>query len=114
MKKVTQTISSALLIVCLCTASIFATTPTVPAPKKTESAAMQKLININLMMNADLFYEKVKINIDFMINENNEVVVTATNNQEFDASLKQILNYKKIGVTDLKQNQIYTIVVSIQ
>jgi hypothetical protein len=114
MKTVKVTIATAILFVTMFTTTAFAKNPNVPAPLQIQNAGMQKLVEDNLLLNADLFEEATTINVEFMITENKEVIITTTNNAEFDASLKQIFNYKKLVATNLDSNQIYTMSVTVQ
>jgi hypothetical protein len=114
MKTVKVTIATAILFVSLFTTTAFAKNPNSPAPMQIENAGMQKLVEDNLLLNADLFEEKTTIDVEFILNENNEVIITTTNNENFDASFKQIFNYKKLNNTNLVANQIYTMAVTVQ
>lgn len=52
--------------------------------------------------------------IDFMINSSNEILVVATNDIVFDASIKSCLNYQKIDKHQLRTNIRYTIPVTFR
>jgi hypothetical protein len=116
MKTVKVTIATAILFVTMFTTSAFAKNPVAPtsAPAQIQNDGMQKLVEENLMLNAELFEEKTTVNVEFIVNENNEVIITTTNNEYFDASFKQIFNYKKLPKTSLVSNQIYTMSVTVQ
>jgi hypothetical protein len=116
MKTVKVTIATAILFVSLFTTSAFAKNPVAPtsAPAQIQNTGMQKLVEENLLLNAELFEEKTTVHVEFIVNENNEVIITNTNNEYFDASFKQIFNYKKLDKTSLVSNQIYTMSVTVQ
>jgi hypothetical protein len=58
--------------------------------------------------------KEAKVNITFIVNDQHELVVLSTNNHLFDDSIKSLLNYKKIVLSDLKQNTVYTLPVTFR
>jgi len=55
-----------------------------------------------------------KINVNFLINSKNEVIVISTSDKDMDFTVKNALNYKQIEVSDLEYNKIYTLPVLFQ
>lgn len=84
----------------------------VPVSKKSEIMQLQ-----NILQHADLGqYVKTdtKLQVSFIVNNNNEILVTSTNNTGLDHVIKNALNYHKITLVSLKKNKIYTLPVSIR
>jgi len=53
--------------------------------------------------------EEVTLNVTFMVNDKNEIIVMSTDNEDYDYSIKAILNYKKLKSSDMKINTNYTL-----
>jgi hypothetical protein len=58
--------------------------------------------------------KEAKVNITFIVNDQHELVVLSTNNQLFDYSIKSLMNYKKIVLSDLTPNTVYTLPVTFR
>jgi ATP-dependent Zn protease len=114
MKTVKVTIAAAILFVTMFTTSAFATKPNSPKPNQVNYDGIKEMVEENLIKNAYLFDEATTINLEFIVNENNEVIITTTNNKDYDASLKQIFNYQKVSGANWEKNQIYTLMVTVQ
>ncbi len=81
------------------------------APKP-ESEQIQKIlqtVDFGKYIKSD-----TKVEINFMINERSEIMVTSTNNENLDNLFKHVLNYHKIALGRLEYNKIYTLPVSIK
>ena len=63
---------------------------------------------------ASTIKEDVTVYVTFMVNEKNEVIVTSTNEENLDNSIKSALNYKKLKSTDMEINQAYTLPVVLK
>ena len=57
---------------------------------------------------------EAKINVTFMVNSDNEVVVLSTDNKNLDQLIKGKLNYKKLNSYEGPVNKTYIIPVKIQ
>ncbi|MBK8515549.1 MAG: hypothetical protein IPL55_04450 [Saprospiraceae bacterium] len=101
-----------LTVVCFALVANFASASDLTYNKKPEGAQIQTLLNAIDFTN----YLKVetKVNISFFVNEKNEVIVVDTNNKDLDGIVKSTLNYKKIAVTELEYNKVYTVPVQIK
>lgn len=53
------------------------------------------------------------LNIQFMVNKKNEIVVLTTNANEYDAKVKSVLNYQKLSGEGLAIAQPYQISVKL-
>ena len=58
---------------------------------------------------ADMELEEYRVQVKFIVNSKNEVVVLSTSNPEFDRVLKAKLNYKTIKTEDLNLNKHYVL-----
>lgn len=77
-----------------------------------EGKQIQKmLISNNIMTAVD---KDTKVNISFLVNGQNEIIVLSTNNQDLDQAIKSALNYQKISVSELEYNTVYTLPVSFK
>ena len=63
---------------------------------------------------ASTIEEDVTVYVTFMVNEKNEVIVTSTNQENLDKTIKSVLNYKKLESTDMQINQAYTLPVVLK
>ena len=50
-----------------------------------------------------------KVEIQFTVNSQNEVVIISTNNEKLDSYIKFKLNYKHLETTDIVVNERYTL-----
>jgi len=107
-----KSVRSLLAVVCFAVISNFAIGAETPNNRKPEVAQIQaylKGIDFNKIVKAD-----TKVNISFMINAQNEILVVSTNNKDLDNILKNALNYKSISVSELEYNKIYTVPVLLK
>ena len=56
----------------------------------------------------------VTVHVTFMVNEKNEIIVTSTDQENLDSSIKATLNYKKLESTDMLVNKTYTLPVVLK
>ena len=107
--KIKQSLFTALLLVALVAPS-FAS----PVDNSKSSESAKALTEIKSMIQ-DINYKSdqgpVKVNVHFMINTSNEVVVLRTSNQEVDDVIKYNLNYKSLRNRDLEANKVYILPV---
>lgn len=80
----------------------------------TEPTVTWKAQFINYL--SDMNFDKAsdvphRIMVDFMINDNAEIIVLSTSERSLDNTIKAKLNYKKISTDDLEYNQKYTLPV---
>ncbi|MDA9774270.1 hypothetical protein N9B82_04870 [Saprospiraceae bacterium] len=54
-----------------------------------------------------------QIRVRFMVLSNDEIIVLSTNNEDYDASMKSILNYKKISVDNTLKNKVFILPVRL-
>jgi hypothetical protein len=53
--------------------------------------------------------------ITFLLNSNNEIIVTSTSDKEVDSEVKSILNYKKINISSkIMTSELFTIPIKIK
>lgn len=82
-------------------------------PKKfSEGTQIQQILKS--VPSPDETTKEAKVNITFIVNDQHELVVLSTNNQLFDYSIKSLLNYKKIVLSDLTPNTVYTLPVTFR
>jgi len=62
----------------------------------------------------DVVQKEVTLNVTFMVNDKNEIIVMSTDNEDYDASIKSILNYKKLKSSDMKINTNYTLPIVLK
>lgn len=54
------------------------------------------------------------VNISFLVNNENELIVLSTDDKSIDATLKSTLNYKKVNSKELKRNTVYVIPIRFE
>ena len=54
------------------------------------------------------------VHVTFMVNEKNEIIVTSTDQENLDSTIKSTLNYKKLESTDMLVNKTYTLPVVLK
>jgi hypothetical protein len=77
-----------------------------------EGKQIQKMLTSNNVMNG--LDKDTKVNISFLVNGQNEIIVLSTSNQDLDQAIKSALNYQKISVSELEYNTVYTLPVSFK
>ncbi len=80
-----------------------------PTNRETETLQIRKML-IN-MSGIETLEKGEKVNINFLINARNEIIVLSTTNESFDNAIKTILNYRKVTLSELKMNTVYTLPV---
>lgn len=80
-----------------------------PATKSKLRAEVSKLLT-------DIEWDNSKetILISFIVNSNNEVIVTTTNSKKYEDLIKSKMNYKKINVCDVKPYEVFTLPISVK
>lgn len=58
--------------------------------------------------------EDVTVNVTFMVNAKNEIIVMSTDQENLDTRIKSTLNYKKLKSSDVKVNSTYTLPVILK
>lgn len=56
----------------------------------------------------------VTVNVTFMVNAKNEIIIMSTDQENLDSSIKSTLNYKKLKSSDMKVNVTYTLPVVLK
>ena len=56
----------------------------------------------------------ITVHVTFMVNEKNEIIVTSTDQENLDSTIKSTLNYKKLESTDMLVNKTYTLPVVLK
>ncbi len=100
-----------ILAVCLSLVTAFTYANNKPLAVKSENAQIKNYlekIDFNKVLQAS-----TTLNIDFMINDANEIIVLGTNKENLNAIIKTGLNHKTIDVTNLKRNSLYIIPVLV-
>jgi hypothetical protein len=59
-------------------------------------------------------FEQGTLKITFVITNNNEIIVSHTNDEEFDALIKSKLNYQKVKVDGIKPFEIFQIPITVK
>ncbi len=60
------------------------------------------------------FDSELEITLNFLINNNNEIIVVSTNNPDFESQFRSILNLKKIKTQDVTFNKMYTLPIKVK
>jgi len=63
---------------------------------------------------ADDLQNDVTVNVTFMVNAKNEIIIMSTDQDKLDRSIKSTLNYKKLKSSDMKVNVTYTLPVVLK
>jgi hypothetical protein len=80
--------------------------------KKTEVNQIQSMLK---SIDYGKFLEKeTKLNISFFVNDQSEIIIVSTNNENLDSVIKSTLNYRKISLDKLAFNKVYTVPVVIK
>lgn len=79
--------------------------------EKLRKEISDQLRNIDLSNYNTTDYE---VKVQFTINDKNELVVLRTDNEVLDELIKDTLNYKRIDLTDVRRNSLYSIKVTLQ
>lgn len=108
MKRVT----SALLIVGMLLLTMVGRANDAPVSKNPEGVQIQKMLT-KLDFSAQVA-KGTKINISFLVNAKNEIIVLSTNNADYDDLIKTALNYQKISISELLYNTVYTLPVEFK
>ncbi len=58
--------------------------------------------------------EKETFMLNFMVNNKGEMVIISTSSQKSDRTVRESLNYRKVGTTNLDIHTIYSIPVTIK
>ena len=59
-------------------------------------------------------YDGEKVEVRFMINHDNEIIVLSTNNKDLDEVVKNSLNYDVVDDTELEPFQVYIVPVTLK
>lgn len=90
----------------------FAKAGDVKGMSKSENTQIRDLLSSVQISN--YVKSETKLNISFIVNDKNELIVVSTNNVDLDGVVKNALNYHKITVSELEYNKLYTIPVVIR
>ena len=63
---------------------------------------------------ASIIENEVTVNVTFMVNGNNELIIMSTDKKDLDSRIKSTLNYKKLKSSDIKVNKTYTLPVILK
>ena len=63
---------------------------------------------------ADNIKSDVIVNVKFMVNSNNEIIIISTDHKNLDSGIKSTLNYKKLKSSDMEVNVTYTLPVRLK
>jgi hypothetical protein len=69
---------------------------------RSEISSLVKTIDLNLMES-----DEEKVNVEFMVIANNEIVVLNISDTNLEYVIKERLNYKKLGTEGIVKNKIY-------
>jgi hypothetical protein len=106
-----KTIQFILTLVCFLMLNTMVTANNKPSAKKTETEQIKGYLQ--QMEFGKLQAKLTKVDIHFMINDRNELVIMNTNNPELDAMIKSSLNYKALTVSELSYNTLYIMPVNV-
>ncbi len=100
-----------ILAVCLSLVTVFTSANTKPNVVKSENAQIKSYLE-KIEFNK-VIQKSTKVNIDFMINDANEIIVMGTSDEKLNNLIKSGLDHKSIDVTLLKRNALYIIPVNV-
>ncbi len=63
---------------------------------------------------ASYLKEDVTVNVTFLVNAKNEIIIMSTDKENLDSRIKSTLNYKKLKSSDMKVNVTYTLPVKLK
>ena len=81
-------------------------------PNLTSARTEIKQMIVKAELTKELIAE-VTINVTFQINAKNEIIVISTDNDQYDTTLKSILNYKKLNSSDMSIGKHYTLPIKL-
>ena len=101
------------LFVLLSGLSTFAHGPvTSPSKSETLSTQISKLIaGIDL---SNMPYDTQRMHVEFIVNNDNEIVVLDVSDPKFEAQIISRLNYQKINAPGVEKNKLFLIPVSME
>lgn len=67
-----------------------------------------------IQFEADDLDGAMEFSVNFIINDNNEIIVLSTNGAKYDIAVKNALNYKKVNLESYKMNTTYQVSVKVQ
>src|SRR5690606_37579422 len=102
-----KSVKNVLLIVGLAFLSLGVQAADKPIKKNPEGTQIQKMLT-DLVLSSRVA-QGTKINISFLVNAKNEIIVLSTNNNDYDSLIKNTLNYRKISMSELAYNTVYTL-----
>ncbi len=62
----------------------------------------------------DIITNTTTVKVNFIVNSHDEIIIVSTDNESLDQIIKDVLNYKKLDITVLKRNEIYTLPITIK
>jgi ATP:corrinoid adenosyltransferase len=106
-----KTTKNLIVAVCLTLVASFTIASSKPTIKKSENTQIQNYLE-KLEFNK-VIKDEATLNIHFMINDANEIVVVSTTNPALDEIIKTGLNYKTLDVSNLEHNSLYIMPVRV-
>ncbi len=88
-----------------------ATANTDPETKTARNEIKQLIQKSNLAENLEA---DITVNVTFMVNAKNEIIIMSTDQKKLDNRLKSTLNYKRLKSSDMKINVAYTLPVTLK
>jgi len=88
-----------------------ATANTNPESKTARNEIKKLIQKANL---AEDLKEDITVNVTFMVNAKNEIIIMSTDKKKLDTRIKSTLNYKKLKSSDMKVNVAYTLPVTLK
>ena len=82
-------------------------------PEKNSARYEIKKLIEKANLTADLKSD-LTVNVTFMVNSQNEIIIMSTDKKDLDSSIKATLNYKKLKSSDMKVNKAYTLPVILK
>lgn len=58
--------------------------------------------------------EEVNVVVNFVVNNNHEIVIISTNDTTLDWEIRTVLNLKKVEAEDIEINKIYTLPIKVK
>jgi len=107
-------LKSIITIIAICLATTFSTTASEKEPSKITKELRTEIVELLGSKIPIEFKKTEKVEISFMINNENEIVVISVDSEiaDFNTYIKKQLNYKKVKVKGTIKGEVYKIPVT--
>lgn len=57
---------------------------------------------------------ELSLNVTFLVNNDNEIIILTTNDKEYDGTIKALLNYRKVETDGVKKNTVIAVPIKLK